>query len=300
MGFKLDLHEPLGQGIRRIMREQIESALKDLDCPDEKLHDGVHDARKGFKKIRALLRLVREPLGQPHYRQENRRYRDAGRRISLVRDSKVHVETLDDLCAALPEEIPAESCALARQILLDRHEQLLDQILAAGIARRRVQLVLQEGLLDLESWPDFEDDFSTLQPGLIASYGSGRKRYRASLKRPSTELLHEWRKQVKYLWYQLRLLPPLWPAIIDPFAEACHTLSSALGSDHDLALLDVELRQFEIPEEDRQTITRLIESRRHQVQLQAWDLGMRLYAETPAAFAKRHHAYWNAARPLQS
>lgn len=32
--------------------------------------------------------------------------------------------------------------------------------------------------------------------------------------KPSVENLHEWRKRVKDLWYQVRLLTPLWPGML--------------------------------------------------------------------------------------
>ena len=49
----------------------------------------VHEARKDTKKLRSVLRLVRESLGDSNYRRENNRFRDAarnlGRRFATLR-----------------------------------------------------------------------------------------------------------------------------------------------------------------------------------------------------------------------
>ena len=42
-------------------------------------------------------------------------------------------------------------------------------------------------------------------------YGRGRQALQAVNTSPSDTALHEWRKQVKYLRYQVRLLRPIWP-----------------------------------------------------------------------------------------
>ena len=60
MSYRLEPQEPLGAGIKRIAREQIDQALEQLTANPENRDEAVHDARKRFKKIRAALRLVRD------------------------------------------------------------------------------------------------------------------------------------------------------------------------------------------------------------------------------------------------
>ena len=65
----------------------------------------VHDARKRFKKIRAVLRLVRGGIDRRVFDRENVRFRDAGRPLSEVRDVGVLVQALDRLgeCPGEPD-----------------------------------------------------------------------------------------------------------------------------------------------------------------------------------------------------
>ena len=64
--------EGVPAGIERIIREQIERAIEELTGQTNNSQDeAVHEARKCFKKIRAVLRLVRDELPQAVYQREN-------------------------------------------------------------------------------------------------------------------------------------------------------------------------------------------------------------------------------------
>ena len=64
MSYRLELNESLPDGIKRIVKEQIDQALEQLRESPEGRNEAVHDARKRFKKIRAVLRLVRDEIGE--------------------------------------------------------------------------------------------------------------------------------------------------------------------------------------------------------------------------------------------
>ena len=51
---------------------------------------------------------------------------------------------------------------------------------------------------------------------------------------PTAEAMHEWRKRVKYHSYHLRLLEPVWPAMLKAQVGAAKRLEELLGDHHDL------------------------------------------------------------------
>jgi CHAD domain-containing protein len=53
--------------------------------------------------------------------------------------------------------------------------------------------------------------------------------------------LHRWRKELKTLWYQLRLARPLMTGVT-PLIADLNRLETALGDDHTLVVLDATLR----------------------------------------------------------
>ena len=63
MGFRLTLRPPLEEDIKRVAREQLDCAFECLRDPVDASR--VHNARKRLKMLRAIVRLVRDPLGSP-------------------------------------------------------------------------------------------------------------------------------------------------------------------------------------------------------------------------------------------
>ena len=84
MSYRFRIRETVPAGIRRIALEQIDQALVQLAGSGNDPDRDVRKARTCFKRLRAVLRLVRNEIGTEIYRQENAFYRDAGRRLSAV------------------------------------------------------------------------------------------------------------------------------------------------------------------------------------------------------------------------
>jgi CHAD domain-containing protein len=74
--YRLRAQEDAADGVRRIARGQTDLAVEHLD---ESSGDGaaIHEARKAFKRLRALVRLSRDALGDEVYRRENAAFRAA-------------------------------------------------------------------------------------------------------------------------------------------------------------------------------------------------------------------------------
>src|SRR5690349_17850968 len=97
MGFRLKLREPLPDGLKRIFREQIESALELCRHPAKERGVTVHEVRKHLKKLRAAMRLAIPELGKDPYACEDRCVRKIGRLVSDLRDAQVRLQTLIQL-----------------------------------------------------------------------------------------------------------------------------------------------------------------------------------------------------------
>jgi len=136
-----------------------------------------------------------------------------------------------------------------------------------------------------------------LGAGLKRVYRNGRDAFGVAQNDPSQEHLHEWRKQVKYLWYQLQVLQPIQVGQLTALADQAHTLANTLGDDHDLAVLSHKFLEESDRFPDRatmHTLADLIDRRRAHLQEQAMTLGHRLYEEKPRLFVDRLREYWRA------
>jgi CHAD domain-containing protein len=258
MGYKLNLDHP-ARSLKATAREQLTDA------------EDVHDARKRLKKTRALLRLARPAMPDTTFRVKNARLRDRGRQLSGARDAEAMLETLDYLAEhntrrvriahllALRDRFPIPEDPPDHQ--LDPHEP--------------------------DAWPLDDLTPRTLVKGLTRTYRRGRAAYRQAAADPTTERLHEWRKRVKDLWYQQRLLKQAWPEVMTAQASEAKALSKLLGTDHDLAVLDAELKP-------QDPLHGVIADNRERLQHEAFALGERVFAESPKAFRKRLRRYVRA------
>src|SRR5213083_219506 len=97
MGFRLKLREPLPDGLKRVFREQIDSALQLCQHPAKQRGVTVHEVRKHLKKLRAAMRLAAGELGKNCHACEDRCVRKIGRMVSDLRDAQVRLQTLVEL-----------------------------------------------------------------------------------------------------------------------------------------------------------------------------------------------------------
>ena len=68
MGYTLEQDEGFSNGVKRTVLEQIDKALDHLKPTVRDKDAAIHDARVCIKKIRALLPLMRDSLGDKTYK----------------------------------------------------------------------------------------------------------------------------------------------------------------------------------------------------------------------------------------
>ncbi|MGF1514835.1 MAG: CHAD domain-containing protein [Elainellaceae cyanobacterium] len=290
------------QAIKRIAHEQIESSIDILsEETPERRDEVVHQARKHFKKLRALVRLIRGEIGNKTYRRENGCFQDASHQLETLRDSQVRLETLDALLSHYSDSIGAEADGFAfegvRDVLLDDYTSVHHQ--SSSDITVKVLPALKKANRRVNDW-QIDDSWNALGNGLYSIYARGRRALEAVAENPSPKNLHDWRKRVKDLWYHLRLLAPLWPDLFRAWRSEANGLAELLGDDHDLVMLRDYLMEdptrFEDEEDQLGVLLSLIRRRQLELQTEAISLGQRLYAESPKAFAKRVKRYWIAWR----
>ena len=274
--------------VRRILVEWVAGATAILG--KKKVTDtDIHDARKQLKKARAALRLLRGSIGEIAYRRENAALRDAARPLGAARDSRVLVAALDDLGQRKLDKF--------RRILRHEHAQSRGGLTRTAIAKQRT--ALRAVIKRSERWRMRGDDWAVIGNGLTRSYRRGRKNFATAKEARDTECLHDWRKQVKYLWHQLQVLVPVRPGKIGALADRYHELAEALGDDHDLAVLRLKIESHAQAFErtrDLDDLLRRLDRRRGQLQDRAFALGSRLFADKPRVFAQPLGKYWRAWR----
>ncbi len=294
--YTLHTDESLTNGIQRILLEQLDDALEQLrHPPEDDMDEAIHEARKCCKKTRAVFRLIRDSIGSDVYKAKNTTFRDAGRKLSDVRDSVVMIETLEDLKDHFDDQLTPKAFQAAHASLSRKHETALQLAVYQERAIQDVIVTLQEARLQIKEWEMAFHDFSDLYKGVKRVYKRGRKAFPSAYADPSPEHFHEWRKRVKYLWYHIRLLKRAWPEILTPLSDELHTLADFLGDDHDLSefqCLILEEPMICEDEASREMLLGLVKQRQRELRTAARPYGERIYVEKPSQFADRMGAYW--------
>jgi CHAD domain-containing protein len=317
MALELRRDEPIPDGVRRMAHELLQPAIADLDTiPAERrsrirhrprplkasdrahFQQAVHQTRKRMKRMRALLRLFRDDLGEDAYRFENDSYRDTARILADVRDAQVMINTLDHVSELLGTEAPPALLADVRRSLVGNLGAASRTMTSRGAVDDAVAR-LRRADARVDAWPLHTDSSKAFAGGLGRVYKRGRKDLEIALEERTVESFHEWRKRVKYLWHQLEVLAPAWPDMFEVMYEEAEEVADLLGDDHDLAVLADRVtgrpdRFGDGP--DVQHLLAVLERRRLALEEEAVERGRRLFVESPADFTERIAAYWDTWR----
>lgn len=239
MPFRIDPNKPFDDEIRRAGLELIEEAITSLRDQPSGRHEAVHDARKRFKRLRALYRLVARAA--PDFsKEENARFRDIARSLAFAREATALVETveyLETFAASTTQGKALRSIAIVLRKRRDHaieHEAGLDEAIAAAIAgceeaRKKLKAV---------SLPDELKDVTRL---VRNGWAKQRKRARKALadchEQADVEHFHELRKAGQAYWMHLGLLRRLWPSAMRAKRADTKRLVDILGHEHDLSVL---------------------------------------------------------------
>jgi CHAD domain-containing protein len=300
MSFELNADESLRKNVRRIARNQMDNVLECLTGPRQGSRDeAVHEARKSFKKIRAVLRLVRPVIDEESYREENTCFRDAGRPLTEVRDARILIETLDRIAEHFKEHIVGRSFDDVRRALQKNLRAVRKRVLDEQDAFAVVAEAVRQSRGRIKSWADVPNKWPAVGEGLEDVYRRAGDAHEEAIADPTVEALHEWRKQAKYLRYQVEILRPIWRERMEELARETDRMGDLLGDDHDLAVLRQMLTddpgRFG-DEGNREVLLALIDRRRAELEQEAMVLGRRFFQDSPGDFARRLRGYWKTWR----
>jgi CHAD domain-containing protein len=313
--------EPLGEALRRMALGQIDLALEQLGAGEAATagHAGngagaarvlderaVHETRKAIKRLRALLRLLHDELGERTCAREHATLRGIARRLSGARDAAVMLATLDGLIERQPRKLGRRrGVRKLRARLYAEHERVRELALSDPAVHAEVLGELQALRWRVAAWrlPE-RKGIELVHTDLERLYRQGRKRGRrlARGKGKRVTAYHQWRKRVKDLRYAAEMLDrhaPRGPGRADGelcrLARRADELAETLGEEHDLAIFAAHVRAAGGRGRDRTWHTgrgthaqllRAVAKRRRALRRLALRKGRRLYRERPGRFVR--------------
>ena len=311
--FGLLAGEPAARGLRRIALAQLEMAIGllggeggdgngDRDGGASRgendglaQEEAVHEARKAFKRLRALIRLLEGELGERTAKREQEVLREAAKGMAGARDAEVLVATLDAVLRRAPRELGRRRAVLELKGRLERERREATRaMLADTVARERAVGELEKMRERVAGWQltDAQTAIELAGGGLKDIYGAGdrarRKAKRARGHERRARAMHRWRKHAKELRYALEALDVQDSANerLRAAAKRADALGEVLGEDHDLVVLAERVRAQKARKSTKRLLKQ-IERRRKVLRKRALHQGARLYAAKPKKFVRR-------------
>ena len=298
MGYEIRAQHAIPEELLRIWKADLHFAVKELSRTRQ-VESGIHQARKALKRTRALVRLVRDPLGYEQYKAANICYRDASRKVSELRDLAATQDTLNKILKRYPRKSVSVGVSAASREIAGWQKAARDHMRGQDELRKTAVAELTTGLANLPTWHNPQDDFSWIASSLERVYERGQNALALSLANPDPHVLHDWRKRVKYLWHQLQLLHLCWPEMMNPHTEELHRLSDLLGDDHDLAVIEEFILSNKLMQGrvvGKTALLHAIREYRESLVLLYFPLGKKLYQADPEVFTNQISFYWKVWR----
>src|SRR6202011_2690696 len=94
-------NESVSAGLRRIVDELIKRAIACIKEPSTERDEDLHQVRLAIKRLRDVLRVLREVVSKTFFKRENSRLRSAARRLARLRYLAVARRTLEQVTSKL-------------------------------------------------------------------------------------------------------------------------------------------------------------------------------------------------------
>jgi len=238
MAFRLRPDESVTHGFQRLARKELEAARNRLRAARPSRAEAIHEARKSVKKVRAILQLIEDDEGRGLGRS-GKRLRSVNRALSGLRDADVMLETLAKLRSRHPQLFSEHTFASVHRRLAGERREATRTAGRKG-AWTAVDDRLQTVRRDARHWKPDHNGSGALIRGIRAVHERGREAMRRARKQQRAEDFHAWRKEMKALWYALRLVERS-DAAIRRDVRALHRAETLLGDDHNLVVLCEQL-----------------------------------------------------------
>jgi CHAD domain-containing protein len=301
MSFELHHRKHIEDELTKMVRQRLRTTAHALTTSaGSELSSAVHESRKSLKKVRAVAAVLTE-AGAKLPRRDRKRLKSAARALSRVRDRTAIIDTFDRVRRRYPKQLTQHTYGILRRSLVSARDQSEARAQRDGVVAEAAEH-LEKARKSAKEWTSPSIKWS----GMIAIVADSYRRSRNAMKRArvtgQSATLHRWRKELKTLWYQLRLARPMMTGVASFIAEL-KRLETELGDDHNLVVLEATLRgcrDLRSMRAEMRKIDRLAARMRQPLRRRAFALGRRLHVRKPEAFARWLRASFKQARPQQT
>lgn len=251
----------------------------------------VHDLRKSVKNLRALLKLLRKETGTEFFKKNNFALRDLNRRSAAIRNYSALIKLVQSISEKYEKTLITESLNLLLLRLQSDFKEV-QRITNYDALFRYYQTKLEKYKSELNNLEINESRFASIKAGITRIYSDGIKSFEIAIENPQEKTLHEWRKNVKDLYYCSVTLIPFWNPVLKSFIKELKVLSDMLGELHDYYELTHYIQSLIDNPYDFSKIFSLIKSNQTYLIESSFQLGKKIFAESGEQFSERIKTYY--------
>ena len=294
MAYRFKFGESANKGFRRLAREQVELALREL-AADPVLPLGIHGTRKVLKRLRALLMCAAPAIDAKTFRKRIAALRDLSQLLAPQRDAVISVQTVQNLEVHFGKDRAAVFSGLRAHLdsTAAKMAGSLDPQLAEQVQRQLVVEGKKLAAIRLKG-----KGFEPIAKGIETSYRKGRRAFENAYQKPSDKKFHDLRKAVQSHWRHMNLISNAWPGVFEARVSEARDLSDILGDDHDIFVMQKHASSLSGAEQAE--ISRLCTVRQTELRNAVQFRAARLFAEPPKAFKRRISEYWRCGTKISA
>jgi hypothetical protein len=255
--------------------DQFDIAGRSLGRSRERLHGGIHQARKSIRRIRAALDLGRTGLW-PEAAAAYDELRNLCRGLSEVRDAHAVIETLDRVFKQSDDSAIRIILRRVREKLVRTQTACLNRLLKRdpGLRRYRTCLRMLRDRTEALRWNTI--DAPCIRSALARSERRAERAAKNARHSRHGPMRHRWRRRLRRLRHQMLILEsalnwrfidvafpnadslvstPEWSAVVHATIDSLEKKTDALAFEHDLRILRTALRTTAaIKDDDRKVV----------------------------------------------
>lgn len=277
-----------GNKLSQSVLRQVEKVEYFCNAENISPNQAVHEFRKSFKRLRALLRFYnRIPGNGVGPLHDN--IKEIGKQLSVVRESYLNAELFDK---ELRGEglIPERKIKQAGEKLHQKNKKLLDKFFVDHRICKSISgffTGFESNLIDAGS-----KKLARIHviDEVKENYQSAFLQYQNLLEEEITaDKLHSFRKKMKRLYYQIDFVRLLHPRYFKVKSEQLNIITDQLGDDHDLHIFSEELHheEYSFNSEELRILENQIEHLRELNQLKLFPRIKQFFSEPPEAFNQK-------------
>lgn len=274
--------ESIGEGLRRIVIEELDAAIASLvGFPQSE--QAIHDARRRIKKARAITRLVARDV---KVGAVPRQLRAAARLLAPMRDEEAIVAKAEELCSREAHELSGATYRELRHVLKGRRRPRPSSERNRAIEGSLRALRPVRAAVSRWHWKAVGGD--QLADAIQRSYKQARSAWRQAQRHQEAERFHKWRQALTDLRYAIQLIAPR-AAALRPQVKALGRLQEWLGDDHDLLLLRRRVVPSDAKSRERvrhRRVRVLVKVRQAQLRKKALEKGQTVFSGRARSFGK--------------